>query len=301
MTRSGFKMAGLVLVLLAMAAPLRAAEDSTITGWKKSLLVDFTTTQTAYSDSWSGGEAGSVNWVSNLNGAAERQVAPKFNLRSTLKMSFGQTLTQDAETKEWSKPIKSTDLIDWESVGRFTLNGFVDPYVALRLETQFYDGRSPAKKLYFSALKLTESAGIAKKMYARGDDFVTSRLGFGLRQIRAKAITDPVTLATESKTVTDGGLESVTDASLSLSKNLRYTGKLTLFKALSFSDKDAFVGTPEEDDWKAVDVNLENIVSAAVSKIVTVNLYTQLLYDKQIEKKLRIKETLAIGFVVNML
>lgn len=290
-----------MLLLVAWAGPLRAEADSTVTGWKKSLLVDFTTTQTAYSDSWVGGEAGSVNWVSNLNGAAEKQLSPKFSLRSTLKVSFGQTLTQDAETKEWAKPKKSTDLIDWESVGRVTLHKFVDPYVAVRLETQFYDGRNPSKKLYFSPAKLTESAGIAKKMYARGDDFVTSRLGVGLRQIRGKFVTDSVTLATSSRTVTDGGIESVTDASLSLSKNLRYTGKLTLFRAFSFSDKDAFAGTPEEDDWKAVDVNLENIVSAAVSKIVTVNLYTQILYDKQVEKKLRIKETLAIGFVVNML
>jgi hypothetical protein len=289
-----------VLLWGLFAAPVTAA-DSTFTGWKKSLVIDFTTTQTAYSDSWVGGEAGSVNWVSNLNGAAERQVSPKFNLRSTLKMSFGQTLTQNAETKQWAKPVKSTDLIDWENVGRFTLNGFVDPYVALRLETQFYDGRNPAKKLYFSPLKLTESAGIAKNLHARGEDFVTSRLGLALRQIRSKAITDPVTLATESATVTDGGLEFVTDAKLTLGKNLLYTGKLSLFKAVAFSEKDKVAGTPQEDDWKAVDANLENIITAKITKIITVNFYTQLLYDKQIEKRVRIKETLAIGFAFSMI
>lgn len=295
------RITGLALAVLAASSPLRAEGDSTFIGWKKSLQIDFTTTQTAYSDSWVGGEAGSVNWVSNLNGAAERQMSPNFNLRSTLKMSFGQTLSQSAETKEWAKPAKSTDLIDWETVGRFTLHKFVDPYAALRIETQFFDGRNPAKNLYFSPAKITESAGIARKMYSRGDDFVTSRLGVGLRQIRGKFITDSVTLATESRTVTDGGFESVTDASLSLSKTLRYTGKLSLFRALSYSEKDALVGTPEEDDWKAIDMNLENIVAAAVSKIITVNLYTQVLFDKQIDKKLRIKETLAIGFVFNLM
>jgi hypothetical protein len=276
-------------------------EDSTFTGWKKSLVIDFTTTQTAYSDSWVGGEAGSVNWVSNLNGAAERQLSEKFNLRSTLKMSFGQTLTQNAETKEWAKPAKSTDLIDWENLGRFTLHGFVDPYVALRLETQFYDGRNPARKLYFSPLKLTESAGIAKKLYTRADDFVTSRLGLALREIRTKAITDPVTLTTESATVTDGGVEFVTDATLTLGKSLLYTGKLGLFKALSYSEKDQVAGTPQADDWKAVDASLENIITAKVARVVAVIFYTQLLYDKQIEKRVRIKETLAIGFTLTMI
>ena len=288
------------LMLWSVATPGVSA-DSTLTGWKKTLVVDLTTTQTAYSDSWVGGEAGSVNWVSNLNGAAERQVSPKFDLRSTLKMSFGQTLTQNPDTKEWAKPVKSTDLIDWETLGRFTLHGWVDPYLALRLETQFYDGRNPDKKLYFSPLKLTESAGIARKFYSRGDDFVTSRFGFALRQIRTKAITDPVTLTTESATATDGGLEFVTDATLSFKKDLLYVGKLTLFKALSYSEKDKVAGTPEEDYWKAVDASLENIVTAKITKLVAVILYTQLLYDKQVEKRVRIKETLAIGFSFTML
>ena len=80
-------------------------------------MIDITTTQTGYSNSWVGGEAGSINWVSNLNGSAEKQLHSKFNFKSTLKLSFGQTTTQDAETKDWSRPKKSTDLIDFENVG----------------------------------------------------------------------------------------------------------------------------------------------------------------------------------------
>ena len=60
-------------------------------------------------------------------------------------------------------------------------------------------------------------------------------------------------------------------------------------------------GTEFEDVWKAIDVNWENIISASLSKIITVNLYTQLLYDKEVSRKSRIKETLAIGFVFKML
>ena len=37
-------------------------------GWKKSLDTDFTLTQNAYSDSWTGGEAGNISWVWNANG-----------------------------------------------------------------------------------------------------------------------------------------------------------------------------------------------------------------------------------------
>lgn len=280
------------------------SQDTLDNKWKKSLVIDITTTQTGYSDSWVGGEAGSVNWVSNLNGRAEKKLSHKFDLKSSLKLSFGQTLTQDAETKDWSKPKKSTDLIDFENVGEITLGGFVDPYIAFRLETQFYDGRKDNQKLFFSPLKLTESVGIIRKLYEKDKDVLTSRFGLALRQIMKTNI-DSVTVIGEynevDSTLTDGGIESVTDAVFKLGDKLQYSGKLTLFKAFFFSKSDEVKGTAYEDDWKAVDINWENIISAQVSKIVTVNLYTQLLYDKEVSKKGRFKETIAVGFVFKMM
>ncbi len=292
------------LLLIIFVSSSFSADKTESAGWKKSMIIDITTTQTGYSDSWVGGEAGSVNWVSNLNGSVEKQLSPKFNFKSTLKLSFGQTIIQDAETKKWGKPKKSTDLMDFENVGKLTLGGYVDPYVALRIESQFFDGRKSDQKLYLSPMKFTESTGIVRKFYEKDDDFFSSRFGFGLRQIMKTEIDSMAIVGTYTKldsTLTDGGIESVTDASFSFDKNLRYTGKLTLYKALFFSKSDEVKGTPYEDHWKAVDINWENIVSAQVTKIITVNLYTQLLYDKEISKKGRFKETIAIGFVFKMI
>lgn len=293
----------LFLALLATGAAAQT-DDTTSTGWKKPLIIDITTTQTSYSNSWVGGEAGSVNWVGNLNGSAEKQLKEWFNFRSVLKLSFGQTMTQNTDTldmtKHWSKPKKSTDLIDWENVGRFTLHKYVDPFAAFRLESQFLDASVDAKKRFFTPIKLTESAGIARQFYAKEKDEVISRLGLALRQIMKNVIIDDQ-LNTEDSTLTDVGIESVTDVTLTLNERLRYNGKLTLYKALYFSNKDEVKGTEFEDDWKAIDVNWENIISASLSKILTVNLYAQLLYDKEVSRKSRIKETLAIGFVFKML
>ncbi len=295
----------IMLALFTMGTAVQAG-DTTITDWKKSLVVDFITTQTAYSDSWVGGEAGAVNWVSNLNGSAEKQLKDWFNFKSSLKLSFGQTMTQTTDTidqtRHWSKPQKSTDLIDWENVARFTLHKIVDPYAAVRLESQFLDASVEAKKRYLTPVKLTESAGISRLFYQRDKDEVISRLGLALRQIRKDdVIVDTLRLLTEDSTYTDGGFESVTDVSLTLNDKLRYTGKLTLYKALFFSEKDKVKGTPYEDDWKAIDVNWENIITASISKIVTVNLYTQLLYDKEVERQGRLKETVGIGFMFKMI
>jgi len=291
-------VASTIAVIICMTSVSIAQEaDSSFTGWKKSLVFDLTATQTAYSDSWTGGEAGSLNWVANLNGQAERQLSPKFNFRSTLKMSFGQTHTQDKDTKDWAKPNKSTDLIDWENLGRFTLGGFVDPYVAVRLESQFLDASVDAKKRYLNPIRLTESAGIAKVLYEEGEDNqLLTRLGFAVRQNISRDIIDTL-YNTETNTSTDAGLESVTDLKWKFDEKLACTSKLTLYKAFFYSDKDLFKGTEFEDDWKAVDVNWENIISATITKIITVNFYTQFLYDKQVSKKGRVKETLGLGLV----
>jgi hypothetical protein len=271
--------------------------DSLSTGWKKSVAIDLTTTQTSYSDSWVGGEAGSVNWVGNLNGDALKQVKPWVEFASKLKLSFGQTLSQDAETKSWSKPRKSTDLIDWENVARFTLEKTLDPYAAVRLESQFLDASNVSKKIYFNPIKLTESVGLARKLWEHEKDFVLTRVGVGARQMfKRTADTSTVGLSIVDTTFVDNGLESVTDVEIVFRDNLKYTGKLSLYKALYFSKKDE-VAT---DYWKAVDVNWENLLSAAITKVVTVNLYTQLLYDKEVSKKGRFKETLALGLVYKL-
>ncbi len=300
-----------ILVVLALALAVLSssvlAADSTFVGWKKTLALDVTTSQTAYSDSWVGGEAGSLNWVSDLNGTAERQFSPAFNLRSILKLSFGQTVSQDQSTKKWSKPRKATDLIDWDNLGRLTLQAFVDPYVAFRLQSQFTTELNPVHTVYLSPITLTESFGIARKFWSRGkNDILISRLGFAVRELMAKQLvvdslhSDSTSTLDTNYNTTDGGLESVTDAYVSFSEKLIYTGKLTLYKAFFFSDKSKFAGTPQADDWKAVHVNWENSVTAQITKIVTTKLYVQLLYDKPISYRGRIKETLGLGFLVNL-
>lgn len=289
-----------VLCLCALAAPALAQEtDSVLVGWKKSLVFDLTATQASYSDAWDGGEVGTFSWQTNLIGSAERQVSAKFNYLTNLKMSFGQTHSQQ-DDGNWLRPKKTTDLIDWENVGSFTMNGYVDPYVAFRLESRFYDGRVPAKKLLFSPLKLTESAGMTRHFHKEGDDFITSRFGLALRQIFKSNIADTTLLTTVDSTFNDGGFESVTDVSMGVSERIRWTSKLTLYKAFFFDKSDQTDGTPTEGYWKAIDVDWENIFAVQVSRIITVNFYTQVLYDKQVIDKGRWKQTLALGLTYKM-
>jgi len=268
--------------------------------WKKHLDLNLTLTQNSYSDNWVGGEAGNATWVANANSGFEKQLSEKLNSRTTIKLAFGQTHTQNHETKKWAKPVKATDLVDIETLERLTLKTWVDPYLALRFESQFLDASYPQLKRYINPKKITESGGISKQFYKTEKNEILSRLGFALRQIITQDIADTTARKTEVNSTNDGGIESVTDARLALSDKISFTSKLSLYKALFYSKSDELKGTPQEDYWKEPDLNWENTVSLSVAKYVTVSLYTQLLYDKEIAKKGRFKETLSLGLTYKL-
>lgn len=277
------------LVMILFIGSFASAE-----GWEKSLDLDLTATQASYSDNWTGGEVGNFTWVSNANGTFNKQLKKWFLLKNKVKLSFGQTLTQNQDTKDWSKPIKSSDKIDLEAVGLFTVETFVEPYSSLRFESQFLDASDEANKQYIDPILLTLSGGVARQILKKDKDDILTRLGLAIRFHRDKMVDS-------TYSYDDGGLESNTDIKLVLSDKMSYVGKLVVYKAFFFSKKDDFKGMEEEDYWKAIDINWENQIVASISKYVQVSFYTQLLYDKQISKKGRFKETLSLGLTYKLL
>ena len=271
------------------------------TPWEKTLDLSLNATQSSYSDSWVGGEAGSIAWTLNANGVFAKQISPLLNLKNTVKLAFGQTHIQDKDSKNWAKPTKSTDKIDLEALGLFTIQSYIQPYTAFRFESQFLDASDTLqRKRYINPILLTESAGLARQILKKEKDEILTRLGFAFKQNINKVYLDTVATDTKAETSTDGGLESVTDVKLVLSDKLAYVGKLTAYKALFFSEEDKFRGTEAEDYWTATDVNWENSLTASISKYVQVVFYTQLMYDKQISLKGRLKQTLSLGLTYKM-
>lgn len=263
------------------------------TPWNLSVDANLTLNQNAYSNNWVGGELGTLAWALTTNSLAEKQVHPKINNKNTLKFAYGQTYLQEKETKKWLAPIKSTDLIDFESVLRFTFGGFVDPFIAGRVETQFYDNSDTTLGRFINPLKLTEAFGIARIFIKQGKQELSSRFGFGLKQL----IDRDVLIGTNRKTQTSnyGGLDFVTDFKTPLTKErITYISKLNVFQAVFYSESNQLPDSLK-NNWKYPDINWENIFTAGITKYLMVNLYIQLLYDKEITNGIRIKESLALG------
>ena len=285
-----------IMVVVAVAVMLLASTGLAGEPWKIDLENNATLTQNVYSDNWVGGEASALSWVFNSNSIAEKQLRARIHNKNTLKLSFGQTHNQDVETKKWTSPVKSTDLIDFESVFRITIDSFVDPFIAGRVETQFLDASDPEKNRYINPVKITESIGAARVFIKTEKREWTARFGAATRQFINRDVLDPLSGERETFSSNDFGLEFVNDFKTPLAGDrITYTSKLTVYEALFYSEEDALKGQPGEDYWKSPDVNWENIFTAGITKYLMVNLYVQLLYDKQIDLGGRLKQTMSLG------
>ncbi len=286
-----------VTVLTIVVASSTFAEP-----WTIEVDANLTLTQNAYSDNWVGGEAGALSWTFNSNSLAEKQLYTKVHNKNTLKLSFGQTHNQDNEDKTWAKPVKSTDLIDFESVFRFTLGGFVDPFASGRVETQFLDISDTLKSRIINPVTFTESFGVAKVLTKKAKRECTARFGAGLRQHLNREVLDTLTNERGAQTSNDGGIEFVTEFKTPMAQErVTFTSKLTVFKALFYSKADELKGETFEDYWKSPDVNWENTFTASITKYLMVNLYMQLLYDKEINRGGRFKQTLSLGLTYKLI
>jgi len=294
----------MALAILLVTAPAWAdeAEDApTPEGWQVASDINLTLTQNAYSDNWNGGETGALSWVLNANTLAEKQLSDLLSSRNTLKLAFGQTHSQDIETRQWASPSTTTDLIDFESVLRLTHGWAADPFVSGRLESRFLDTSDPTKERTFNPMRFTESVGVERVFIKKEHGEWSARLGGAIRQhIDRDALVDG---ATERETVStnDGGMEFVSqfrspfaDGAITLTSDLR------VYKALYYSESDALEGLPGADDWKSPDVNWENTLSAGITDYLVVNLLLQMLYDEEVDESLRFKQTLSMGFTFKL-
>lgn len=291
-------------VLLASTIMIAIVSIGSASGepWDMEIDANLMLTQSAYSDNWAGGETGSISWTLNSNWLAQKQLHPVARTRSTLKLAFGQTHTQDQESREWASPVKSTDLIELESVLHFTLNKLVDPFVAGRVETQFFDNSDSEKNRHFNPATFTESLGLTRIFIMEEKREWSARLGAALRQHLNRDVLNSETQRRETEVSNDGGLEFVSDFKTPLAKErMTFTSKLTVFRALFYSESEELEGLPEEEYWKSPDVDWENTFTASVTDYLMVNLYVQFLYDKQVALGGRLKQSLSMGVTYKLM
>ena len=299
----------ILLLVLSVLAPVAAfpqaqPADTTWTGetWRVISEVDLLLSQSAYSNNWAGSEFGSLNWQLNSNSVAEKKLFSKIFNKNTLKLSIGYTYSQDRVTNTWGSGDKTNDLVDFESTYRYLLGKPIEPIFALRAITQFVDQTDPENDRVFNPLDLTESIGLAHTLVKQEDREWQYRMGVAARQFIDRDRYDPVAMTRETFTQYDGGFEFVNDLRWPFAeKRVVLVSKLTVFEGVLSTAKSDLKGTPQEDDWLYPDINFENTLTSHVTQYLTVMLYVQALYDRQVDYGVRFKQILSLGLHFKLL
>lgn len=287
-------------ILLVSAFILASGSAVFAEGGEKSADLSLTFNQSSYSNSWKGGESGTLTWAFAGNLITTKPLNPSVEWRNELRASFGQTHIQKENSsgaKNWAAPEKSSDRIFVESIMRFTLEKAADPLIAVTLESQFYDAGDSDISRYFNPILLTEALGLGRTIAKNENTELLTRVGFALRQHISNDVISVDPEKTEYSTTTDGGLEWVSDLSHTFSgDNMKYVTKARVFQALFNSESDEL----EEDDWKTPDLAWENTLSASFSKYIQVSLFFELLYDKEIDLRGRFRQVLGLGLAYKL-
>jgi len=267
----------IIAVTLLIVPSLILAEQEP---WEIFLDANLTMTLNTYSNSWTGEEAGSFSWASRLLLEANKQLHKKFRVENTLKLGFGQSKIQDKDTDKWSKIQVSTDLIDFETVNKFTLDGFVDPYIAGRVQTTFLDASPTNHEVkYANPIIITESFGASRRIIKKDDHKLSTRFGGAAYQRINRKV----------KATNDGGLELVTNYLINAKENIiTYTSFLNLYQALMSSEN-------ANNKWKTIDIDWQNNLSVNVTKYIMIGFMFQMLYDRDISEDLRTRQLLSVG------
>lgn len=297
-TRSWLLTAIAAIALFSVQSFAQDSSSNVKGKWKYSLLTNLTLTLNHYSNNWAGDEVSAFSWGWQLNGSAQRAFTPWLTSINNLKLKFGQTSIKEENSsgkKEWESMKKSSDLIDFESVARFTLNGFIDPYISARAVTQFADMRT-ADKFYLNPAVITESFGAIKDIL--NNKYVTwnARTGGAVRQSIERNYQLPDSLHPGKKVTNDGGVEFVTDfKAMSKDNRLSYIAQIKVYEAIFSSIADQTQGSSMEKDWRYPDVTWENTLGVTLTKYIMLNLYAQILYDKEIDSDVRLRETVGLA------
>ncbi len=267
--------------------------------WIYSADAGFVLNGSTYSDNWTGGEVGTMVWKLLSNSMAEKQINPKMNTKNTLELIFGQTYNQDIDSREWSPPLEGADRIDLESILRFTLGWVLDPVIAVRMQSQFYDNRVDNNERYINPISLTESFGVARAIFKSEKNELIVRTGAALKQSIDRDMIDPETSEKTTDITDEGGLELVGDLIMrTADERITYKSKLSIFESLFKGDGE---DNSSENYRRYPDVDWENTFSAGITKYLTVDLYVQILYDREIDEKPRYRQTLGLGLTYKLL
>ncbi len=285
--KKAFIILGLVLMMNNQASAQKVSTEDKPPeyGWQKELVSSLNIAQSSY-DHWVQGGENTLAWQLSLNSRFENE-QPKYNWTNSGKIAYGKNKVGDAESR------KTADEIILEFVFTYKLGLYVNPYIALKGQTQFTTGYAytdTSKKAisdFFDPAYFIQSLGLG---YSPSEEF-KARLGFALKETFTQNFPVPYADNPDTpeleKTKIEAGMDLVAEFKKKLAENVLFTSKL-----------DSFCNFKRFD---TIDVNWDNLFSARVSKYLSASYNFTLLYDKDQSSKRQVKQILALTLTFSFL
>ncbi len=260
--------------------------DSTAGKWIPSMVTGANLSQISFTN-WAKGGDNSISWT--LSGNVKMNYkSPVWNFKNQLNAVYGRTKLGDEDFRTNDNDIYLENVISYK------IGWAVDPFFSNTVRTQitkgydYTDGASLEIADFFDPGYVTQSIGFTYDKHAN----FTTRLGLAFQETfadkyRAKYTDDEETTDEVEAFKFETGLESVSDAELTLDDNLIWKSKLRLFSAFETIDV-----------W---DVRFDNQFTAKVNSWLNVNLGLLLIYEKIQSPKTQFKQALQIGITYTII
>jgi len=257
------------------------AYRDTAYGWKNSALGNVNLNQSHF-DNWTKGGTDALSWELRLEGRAFRKEETT-EWESKGRVLFGQSRVEGLGTR------KTTDELTLESIYTYMWTEWVNPFAAVRFQSQFtrgyeYDDSAGTRALVsgpFDPAYLTQTVGLGRAWR----DAYKVRVGGTLKETFSAArygyADDPATLSTIETYRMEPGASFTLEVRQPVMENILLTSVFDVFAN--------FKGVNETD------VRWENQLTAKVNRFVSANAALDVLYDHDVSTRRQIRESLAIG------
>ncbi len=288
-----------VLATALLAGALYAEDGAKKSGYDVEFTPSFNASVNLFSDNWDGGDLGSFTWSASADFKANKQLTDKVLHENWAKLLYGKTSVQLKDStgdKEWSDMEKSADLIEAETVLKFTLGKFVDPFVSVKGESQFLDNSADNNVRRINPVTIKETFGASRNFVDEELLTFNGRFGAGARQHINKDHLDSLTGKAEWETTNDMGLELVLNLQAKNKKeSMSYESTFELYEALLRNEGDVPFTDDQISDYRTPDVRWIHDLKLNVTKLVILSLQAEFLYDKEIVDEIRMRENLSVG------
>lgn len=290
------KKASILLLLSLFPAGLAEAQDTTATAepvapvWTKKTISGINLSQTSLTN-WAAGGENSVSWNIYLNSTANYKKG-EWSWDNGLVADFGQTYTS---SNKWQK---SVDKLNLNTKVGYVMSKHWSAALLLDFLSQFAKGYESAAKRAAGASYISKFFAPAYLSLSLGADYKPSK-DFSLLLSPAAGkltiVADDYLSSIGAFGVTPGkhvlaevGASVVANYTKALTSNINLVTKLTLFSAYN-------------NHFGNIDVNWDLMVDFKVTKYISANFTTNLIYDDDIAPvagegpKVQLRQMLGLG------